>query len=44
MKIQIYVNLPVKDLKRSSAFFEKLGFEFFANLSEDPEALISEDV
>jgi predicted lactoylglutathione lyase len=25
---QIYVNLPVKDLQRSSAFFEALGFAF----------------
>ena len=28
MHKQIYVNLPVKDLKRSIAFFEGLGFSF----------------
>ncbi len=27
MKTQIYVNLPVKDLKSSNAFFESLGFQ-----------------
>ncbi|ALX47150.1 VOC family protein [Lentibacillus amyloliquefaciens] len=29
---QIYVNLPVKDLNKSVAFFSKIGFEF------DPQA------
>lgn len=24
---EVYVNLPVKDLKRSNAFFESLGFQ-----------------
>jgi len=28
MARQIYVNLPVKDLKRSTAFFTELGFGF----------------
>src|SRR3989344_4257440 len=28
MPKQIYVNLPVKDLKKSVEFFTKLGFEF----------------
>lgn len=27
MKTQIYVNLPVKDLNRSNAFFKSLGFQ-----------------
>jgi uncharacterized protein len=34
MKTQIYVNLPVKDLKRSTAFFEKLGFELNPKFSD----------
>jgi catechol 2,3-dioxygenase-like lactoylglutathione lyase family enzyme len=33
MKTQIYVNLPVRDLKRSSYFFEKLGFELNPKLN-----------
>ena len=28
MNTQIFVNLPVKDLKQSIAFFTKLGFQF----------------
>lgn len=28
MPNQIYINLPVKNLKRSMAFFKKLGFRF----------------
>src|SRR5262245_44080808 len=35
MKPQIYVNLPVKDLNRASAFFEKLGFEIDPKFSDD---------
>jgi predicted lactoylglutathione lyase len=35
MKTQIYVNLPVKNLKRSSAFFEKLGFELNPKFSDE---------
>jgi len=35
MKTQIYVNLPVKDLKRSTTFFEKLGFELNPKFSDE---------
>ena len=28
MNTQIFVNLPVKDLQQSIAFFTKLGFQF----------------
>jgi len=35
MKSQIYVNLPVKDLNRSNAFFESLGFQLNAKFSND---------
>ncbi len=28
MNRQIYVNLPIRDMKRSRAFFESLGFSF----------------
>ncbi len=37
----IYVNLPVKDLKASVAFFTKLGFEFDPRFSnEDATAMM----
>jgi uncharacterized protein len=32
---KLFVNLPVSDIKRSNAFFEKLGFEFNAQFSGD---------
>ncbi|MDR9749468.1 VOC family protein [Paenibacillus taichungensis] len=32
---QIFVNLPVKDLKRSVDFFTKVGFEFNANFTDE---------
>ena len=32
---QIFVNLPVKDLKRSIAFFEKLGYGFNPKFTDD---------
>lgn len=35
---QIYVNLPVKDLKASVAFFAKLGFTFNADFTNDSGA------
>jgi predicted lactoylglutathione lyase len=38
MHKQIYVNLPVKDLARSRAFFSSLGFEFNAQFSNDQGA------
>lgn len=34
----IFVNLPVKDLKRSMEFFTKLGFEFNPQFSDDEAA------
>jgi uncharacterized protein len=36
--ISVFVNLPVKDLKRSRAFFGKLGFSFNEQFSDDTAA------
>lgn len=38
MHKQIYVNLPVKDLARSRAFFSSLGFDFNPQFSNDQGA------
>lgn len=38
MNQQIYVNLPVKDLARSRAFFARLGFDFNPQFSDDTAA------
>ena len=38
MNTQIYVNLPVKDLERSKAFFGALGFEFNPQFSDQNAA------
>lgn len=38
MGTQIFVNLPVKDLKRSRAFFESLGYSFNPQFSNDSGA------
>lgn len=35
MPTQIYVNLPVKDLGRSVAFFEQLGYSFDAKFTDE---------
>jgi predicted lactoylglutathione lyase len=35
MSTQIFVNLPVKDLKRSVEFFTKLGYEFNAQFTDE---------
>ena len=35
MHSQIYVNLPVKDLKRSVSFFTKLGYTFDATFTDE---------
>lgn len=35
MSRQIYVNLPVKDLNKSVAFFTKLGFEFNPQFTDE---------
>jgi predicted lactoylglutathione lyase len=41
----IFVNLPVHDLKRSTAFFSKLGFEFNPKFTDEKAAcmIISQD-
>jgi uncharacterized protein len=38
MSTQIFVNLPVKDLPKSTAFFKTLGFEFNAQFSDETAA------
>ena len=38
MNTQIYVNLPVKDLERSKAFFGALGFGFNPQFSDQNAA------
>ncbi|MEQ8627263.1 VOC family protein [Ekhidna sp.] len=35
MPKQLYVNLPIKDLERSKAFFSKLGFTFNEQFSDE---------
>jgi predicted lactoylglutathione lyase len=42
---QIYVNLPIRDLKRTMEFFTKLGFEFNPQFTDDKAAcmVISQD-
>lgn len=46
MATKIFVNLPVKDLKKSMAFFEALGYSFNPQFSDDTAAcmVISEDI
>jgi predicted lactoylglutathione lyase len=46
MHKQIYVNLPVKNLARSRAFFSSLGFEFNGQFSNDQGAcmIIGENI
>jgi uncharacterized protein len=43
---KIFVNLPVKDLKKSMDFFVKLGFTFNAQFTDDTAAcmVVSEDI
>lgn len=44
MPRQIYVNLPVRDLERSKAFFSRLGFGFNPEFTDDKAAcMIVED-
>jgi predicted lactoylglutathione lyase len=43
MAKQIYVNLPVKNLPRSKAFFEELNFEFNAEFTDDNAACLIVD-
>jgi hypothetical protein len=46
MTKQIFINLPVKDLKKSMAFFEKLGFTFNMQFTDDNAAcmIIGENI
>lgn len=46
MARKIFVNLPVKDLKKSMDFFVKLGFTFNAQFTDDTAAclIVSEDI
>ena len=46
MNKQIYVNLPVRDLERSKAFFSALGFRFNPQFSDRNAAcmIISDDI
>lgn len=38
MSIKMFVNLPVKDLKKSMAFYEALGFTFNPQFTDDTAA------
>lgn len=42
---KLFINLPVRDLKRTMAFFKKLGFEFNPQFTDDTAAcmVISEE-
>jgi predicted lactoylglutathione lyase len=41
---QIFINLPVKDLKKTSTFFEKMGYSFDPQFSnEDAKCMIISD-
>ena len=46
MATKIFVNLPVKDLKRAMSFFERLGFGFNAQFTDDTAAcmVITDDI
>lgn len=46
MPRKIFVNLPVKDLDKSTDFFKKLGFTFNAQFTDETAAcmVISEDI
>ncbi len=46
MAKQIFVNLPVKDLKKSMDFFTKLGFTFNPQFTDDNAAcmIIGENI
>ena len=46
METKIFVNLPVKDLKRSMDFFSALGYRFNAQFTDDKAAcmVISDDI
>ncbi|MBI2520835.1 MAG: glyoxalase/bleomycin resistance/extradiol dioxygenase family protein [Bdellovibrio sp.] len=38
MPKEVFINLPVKDLKRSMEFFSKVGFEFNQKMSSETSA------
>src|SRR5262245_55357344 len=40
MENQIYVNLPVRDLKRSNAFFQHLGFQLEPTFSNEQASCV----
>ena len=42
MATKLFVNLPVKDLDRSKAFFTSLGFEFYGMTQDMASVVISE--
>jgi predicted lactoylglutathione lyase len=46
MSRKIFVNLPIRDMKRSRAFFEALGFRFNPQFTNEQGAcmVISEDI
>lgn len=46
MARKIFVNLPVKDMKRSQAFFRALGFDFNPQFTNEQGAcmVVSEDI
>jgi predicted lactoylglutathione lyase len=46
MAKQIFINLPVKDLKKTMSFFEKLGFTFNMQFTDDKAAcmIIGENI
>jgi uncharacterized protein len=46
MATKIFVNLPVKDLQRSTAFFTKLGFAFNPQFTDETAAcmVVSDDI
>ena len=45
MSRQVFINLPIKDMARSQAFFKSLGFEFNPQLTNEQGAcmVISKD-
>ena len=46
MAKQIFINLPVKDLRKSISFFKKLGFKFNPQFTDDKAAcmIIGENI
>ncbi len=46
MATKIFVNLPVKDLKKSIEFFTKLGYTFNAQFTDDTATcmIVGEDI